>query len=135
MSPYGSFPLLKHAEMDKQVKEMLQLIKEDGDSLATKKARMYYQRSPVLITHVENFYRMYCALAERYGNVVGELHKNIPTRLQSTGYLTGSECGSELQKSPSPSPEPLQRTWTREQSPRTVPASTFFLAAKTSSAS
>jgi hypothetical protein len=97
------------------VKEMLQLIEEDGDSFA-KKAQMYYQRRPMLITHVENFYRMYRALAARYDNVTGELHKNIPTRLQSTGSLTGSGCGSELQKSPSPSPEPLQRSWTREQS-------------------
>jgi len=104
------------------VKEMLQLIEEDGDSFA-KKAQMYYQRRPMLITHVENFYRMYRALAERYDNVTGELRKNIPTRLQST---TSSEYGSELQRSPSPSPEPLQRSWTREQSPRAA-GFDFFL--------
>ncbi|XP_062193632.1 protein NETWORKED 4B-like [Phragmites australis] len=115
-------------EMDKQVKEMLQLIEEDGDSFA-KKAQMYYQRRPMLIIHVENFYRMYRALAERYDNVTGELRKNIPTRLQSTGSLTGSECGSELQRSPSPSPEPLQRSWTREQSPRAA-GFDFFLSNK-----
>uniref|UniRef100_A0A0A9G622 NAB domain-containing protein n=1 Tax=Arundo donax TaxID=35708 RepID=A0A0A9G622_ARUDO len=115
-------------EMDKQVKEMLQLIEEDGDSFA-KKAQMYYQRRPMLITHVENFYRMYRALAERYDNITGELRKNIPTRLQTTGSLTGSECGSELQRSPSPSPEPLQRSWTREQSPRAA-GFDFFLSSK-----
>jgi hypothetical protein len=115
-------------EMDKQVKEMLQLIEEDGDSFA-KKAQMYYQRRPMLITHVENFYRMYRALAERYDNVTGELRKNIPTRLQSTGSLASSECGSELQRSPSPSPEPLQRSWTREQSPRAA-GFDFFLSNK-----
>ena len=125
---YQSFPELKHAEMDKQVKEMLQLIEEDGDSFA-KKAQMYYQRRPMLITHVENFYRMYRALAERYDNVTGELRKNIPTRLQSTGSLASSECGSELQRSPSPSPEPLQRSWTREQSPRAA-GFDFFLSNK-----
>jgi DNA repair exonuclease SbcCD ATPase subunit len=111
--------------MDKQVKEMLQLIEEDGDSFA-KKAQMYYQRRPMLITHVENFYRMYRALAERYDNVTGELRNNIPTRLQSMGSLTGSECGSELQRSPSPSPEPLQRSWTREQSPRAAGFNVFL---------
>jgi DNA repair exonuclease SbcCD ATPase subunit len=111
--------------MDKQVKEMLQLIEEDGDSFA-KKAQMYYQRRPMLITHVENFYRMYRALAERYDNVTGELRKNIPTRLQSAGSLTGSECGSEQQRSPSPSPEPLQRSWTREQSPRAAGFDVFL---------
>jgi hypothetical protein len=119
---YKFFPELEHVEMDKQVKEMLQLIEEDGDSFA-KKAQMYYQRRPMLITHVENFYRMYRALAERYDNVTGELRKNIPTRLQST---TSSEYGSELQRSPSPSPEPLQRSWTREQSPRAA-GFDFFL--------
>ncbi|KAF8662989.1 hypothetical protein HU200_055575 [Digitaria exilis] len=125
---YRSFPELKHAEMDKQVKEMLQLIEEDGDSFA-KKAQMYYQRRPMLITHVENFYRMYRALAERYDNVTGELRKNIPTKLQLTGSLTNSECGSELQRSPSPSPEPLQRSWTRAQSPRAA-GFDFFLSNK-----
>jgi myosin heavy subunit len=114
--------------MDKQVKEMLQLIEEDGDSFA-KKAQMYYQRRPMLVTHVENFYRMYRALAERYDNVTGELRKNIPTRLQSTGSLASSECGSEFQRSPSPSPEPLQRSWTREQSPRAA-GFDFFLSNK-----
>jgi len=123
ISPKNSKWLAENLEeMDKQVKEMLQLIEEDGDSFA-KKAQMYYQRRPMLITHVENFYRMYRALAERYDNVTGELRKNIPTRLQST---TSSEYGSELQRSPSPSPEPLQRSWTREQSPRAA-GFDFFL--------
>jgi len=129
ISPKNSKWLAENLEeMDKQVKEMLQLIEEDGDSFA-KKAQMYYQRRPMLITHVENFYRMYRALAERYDNVTGELRKNIPTRLQSTGSLASSECGSELQRSPSPSPEPLQRSWTREQSPRAA-GFDFFLSNK-----
>ncbi|CAL4958457.1 unnamed protein product [Urochloa decumbens] len=129
ISPKNSKWLAENLEeMDKQVKEMLQLIEEDGDSFA-KKAQMYYQRRPMLVTHVENFYRMYRALAERYDNVTGELRKNIPTRLQTTGSLTGSECGSELQRSPSPSPEPLQRSWTREQSPRAA-GFDFFLSNK-----
>lgn len=128
ISPKNSKWLAENLEeMDKQVKEMLQLIEEDGDSFA-KKAQMYYQRRPMLITHVENFYRMYRALAERYDNVTGELRKNIPSRLQSQGSLTGSECGSELQRSPSPSPEP-QKSWTREQSPRAA-GFDFFLSNK-----
>lgn len=131
ISPKNSKWLAENLEeMDKQVKEMLQLIEEDGDSFA-KKAQMYYQRRPMLITHVENFYRMYRALAERYDNVTGELRKNIPTRLQSAGSIASSECGSELQRSPSPSPEPLQRSWTREQSPRAA-GFDFFLSNKNS---
>jgi hypothetical protein len=115
--------------MDKQVKEMVQLIEEDGDSFA-KKAQMYYQRRPMLVTHVENFYRMYRALAERYDNVTGELRKNIPSRMQSQGSLTGSECGSERLRSPSPSPSPeQQKSWRREQSPRAA-GFDFFLSSK-----
>ncbi|EAY72688.1 hypothetical protein EE612_000464 [Oryza sativa] len=123
ISPKNSKWLAENLEeMDKQVKEMLQLIEEDGDSFA-KKAQMYYQRRPMLITHVENFYRMYRALAERYDNVTGELRKNIPTRLQYQGSLAGSD--SELQRSPSPSPEP-QKSWTREQSPRAAGFDVFL---------
>ncbi|KAM0889146.1 hypothetical protein ACQ4PT_027883 [Festuca glaucescens] len=130
ISPKNSKWLAENLEeMDKQVKEMVQLIEEDGDSFA-KKAQMYYQRRPVLVTHVENFYRMYRALAERYDNVTGELRKNIPSRMQSQGSLTGSECGSERLRSPSPSPSPeLQRSWTREQSPRAA-GFDFFLSSK-----
>lgn len=130
ISPKNSKWLAENLEeMDKQVKEMVQLIEEDGDSFA-KKAQMYYQRRPMLITHVENFYRMYRALAERYDNVTGELRKNIPSRMQSQGSLTSSECGSERLRSPSPSPSPeLQRSWTREQSPRAA-GFEFFLSSK-----
>lgn len=93
-------------EMDKQVKEMLKLIEEEGDSFA-KKADMYYQRRPELVSHVENFYRMYRALAERYDNVTGELRRNLPSELQSQGSINGSDFGSD-----SPSPE---RTPERKQ--------------------
>ncbi|KAG8045808.1 hypothetical protein GUJ93_ZPchr0008g11736 [Zizania palustris] len=128
ISPKNSKWLAENLEeMDKQVKEMLQLIEEDGDSFA-KKAQMYYQRRPVLITLVENFYRMYRALAERYDAVTGELRKNIPTKLHYQGSLTGSDCGSELQRSPpSPSPEEPQKSWwAREQSPRAAGFDVFL---------
>lgn len=72
---------------------MLKLIEEDGDSFA-KKAQMYYQKRPELIAHVEEFYRMYRSLAERYDHVTGELRKNIPSDLQSQGSGI-SDVGSE----------------------------------------
>lgn len=80
-------------EMDQHVKRMLKLIEEDGDSFA-KKAEMYYQKRPELISLVEELYRMYRSLAERYDNVTGELRKNIPLDLQSQGSGI-SEAGSE----------------------------------------
>lgn len=82
------------AEMDKSVKRMLKLIEEDGDSFA-KKAEMYYQKRPELISHVEEFYRMYRSLAERYDHVTGELRKNLPSDLHSQSS-TISDNGSDL---------------------------------------
>ncbi|CAH8366154.1 unnamed protein product [Eruca vesicaria subsp. sativa] len=51
--------------MDKSVKKMVKLIEEDADSLS-KKAEMYYQKRPELISLVDEFHRMYRSLAERY---------------------------------------------------------------------
>ncbi|CAA7406177.1 unnamed protein product [Spirodela intermedia] len=93
-------------EMDRHVKEMLKLIEEEGDSFA-KKAEMFYQRRPELVSHVEDLYRMYRALAERYDHLTGELRKNIPSRLQSLGSAGSSDTGSEP---PSPSRSPLEET-------------------------
>jgi len=67
--------------MDKHVKTMLKLIEEDADSFA-KKAEMYYKKRPELVNQVEEFYRMYRSLAERYDHLTGELRKNIPTDLK-----------------------------------------------------
>lgn len=66
------------------MKQMLKLIENDGDSFA-KKAEMYYQKRPELIACVEELYRMYRALAERYDHVTGELRKSMPSDLQSQG--------------------------------------------------
>ncbi|CAO2204509.1 unnamed protein product [Urochloa humidicola] len=117
ISPKNSKWLAENLEeMDRQVKEMLKLIEDDGDSFA-KKADMYYQRRPLLVTHVENFYRMYRALAERYDNVTGELRKNLPSSLQSQGSGI-SETDSETQ-STSPSPEPIMEQKTPKQKHKT----------------
>ncbi|KAK9167892.1 hypothetical protein Syun_000032 [Stephania yunnanensis] len=81
-------------EMDRSVKRMLKLIEEEGDSFA-KKAEMYYQRRPELISHVEEFYRMYRSLAERYDNLTGELRKNMASDLESQGSGV-SDSNSEI---------------------------------------
>ncbi|KVI03709.1 protein NETWORKED 4A isoform X2 [Cynara cardunculus var. scolymus] len=94
ISPKNSKWLAENLEeMDQSVKRMLKLIEEEGDSFA-KKAEMYYQKRPELVSHVEEFYRMYRSLAERYDNVTGELRKNIPSDLQSQGSGI-SDVGSE----------------------------------------
>ncbi|XP_074587818.1 protein NETWORKED 4B-like [Curcuma longa] len=97
-------------KMDGSVKQMLKLIEEEGESFA-KKAEMYYERRPELISYVEDFYRMYRALAERYDQVTGDLRKNmnIQSDLQSQGSGSGrsdtSRKGSEGSDSSSSEPD------------------------------
>ncbi|XP_071688587.1 protein NETWORKED 4A [Rutidosis leptorrhynchoides] len=98
-------------EMDQSVKRMLKLIENDGDSFA-KKAEMYYQKRPELLSHVEEFYRMYRSLAERYDNVTGELRRNIPSDLQSQGSGI-SDVGSEPPSITAPLSNPRPRSSAR----------------------
>lgn len=88
-------------EMDHGVKRMLELLQEDGDSFA-KKAEMYYKRRPDLISHVEEFYRKYKSLAERYDHLTGELRKSIPSDLQSQGSGISDISSEPLSSFPSP---------------------------------
>ncbi|KAF8083792.1 hypothetical protein N665_0751s0008 [Sinapis alba] len=67
-------------EMDRSVKKMVKMVEEDADSLA-KKAEMYYQKRPELISLVDEFHRMYRSLAERYddlssSDLTSELNNN-----------------------------------------------------------
>ncbi|CAI9781190.1 unnamed protein product [Fraxinus pennsylvanica] len=57
-------------DMDSKVKTMIKLIEEDADSFA-RRAEMYYKKRPELMKHVEEFYRAYRALAERYDHATG----------------------------------------------------------------
>ncbi|TKY52652.1 NETWORKED 1D [Spatholobus suberectus] len=57
-------------DMDAKVKQMIKLIEEDADSFA-RRAEMYYKKRPELMKLVEEFYRAYRALAERYDHATG----------------------------------------------------------------
>ncbi|CAH2069544.1 unnamed protein product [Thlaspi arvense] len=87
--------------MDRSVKRMVKLIEEDADSFA-KKAEMYYQKRPELISLVDEFHRMYRSLAERYENITGELRKSSPLELQSQGSgfsdISSSDLTTELNR-------------------------------------
>ncbi|KAL6008066.1 hypothetical protein ACLOJK_033572 [Asimina triloba] len=60
--------------MDSKVKTMIKLIEEDADSFA-RRAEMYYKKRPELMKLVEEFYRAYRALAERYDHATVELRQ------------------------------------------------------------
>ncbi|URE49316.1 hypothetical protein MUK42_14008 [Musa troglodytarum] len=61
-------------EMEETVKEMLKLIEPDADSFA-KRAELYFKRRPELISYVEDAFKAYRSLADRYDHISGELHK------------------------------------------------------------
>ncbi|XP_059625903.1 protein NETWORKED 1D-like [Cornus florida] len=61
-------------DMDAKVKAMIKLIEEDADSFA-RRAEMYYKKRPELMKMVEEFYRAYRALAERYDHATGVLRQ------------------------------------------------------------
>ncbi|EEF37579.1 ATP binding protein, putative [Ricinus communis] len=60
--------------MDVKVKHMIKLIEEDADSFA-RRAEMYYKKRPELMKLVEEFYRAYRALAERYDHATGVIRQ------------------------------------------------------------
>ncbi|XP_058200535.1 protein NETWORKED 4A-like isoform X3 [Rhododendron vialii] len=122
ISPKNSKWLAENLEdMDQSIKRMLKLIEEDGESFA-KKAEMYYRKRPELVSQVEEFYRMYRSLAERYDHLTGELRRSIPSDLQSQGSGI-SDSGSEP---PSSGPSPEQRISRRKSGPRAA-GFEFFL--------
>ncbi|XP_074573115.1 protein NETWORKED 1A-like [Curcuma longa] len=62
------------ADMDNKIKAMIRLIEEDADSFA-QRAEMYYKKRPELLKLLEEFYRAYRALAERYDHATGALRQ------------------------------------------------------------
>ncbi|KAK8938338.1 hypothetical protein KSP40_PGU007656 [Platanthera guangdongensis] len=56
-----------------KVREIIKLIEEDADSFA-RRAEIYYNKYPKLMKLVEELYRAYRALAERYDHANGALH-------------------------------------------------------------
>lgn len=121
-------------KMDLSVKEMLKLIEGEGDSFA-KKAEMYYEKRPSLISYVEEFYRMYRALAERYDQVTGDLRKNVESEIKSQISGNGSDLVSDP-PSPSSGNSAELTPDSKLQQPKTNPKAAgydFFLASGGSS--
>lgn len=69
MSSYRlMFLLFREAELDQRTLAILELLEEDADSFA-KRAEMYYERRPQLISMIEEFYRSHRSLIERYDRI------------------------------------------------------------------
>ncbi|OIV94990.1 hypothetical protein TanjilG_22187 [Lupinus angustifolius] len=76
------------SDMVANVKAMIELIEEDADSFA-RRAEMYYKKRPELIKLVEELYRAYRALAERYDHATVELrhaHKTMAKAFPSHAH-------------------------------------------------
>ncbi|KZV22529.1 centromere-associated protein E-like [Dorcoceras hygrometricum] len=77
-------------DMDAKVKAMIKLIEEDADSFA-RRAEMYYKKRPELMKLVEEFYRAYRALAERYDHATGVIrhaHRRMAEAFPNQASLT-----------------------------------------------
>lgn len=82
MSNHGMTKRFLIQEMDRSIKQMLKLVEEEGDSFA-KKAEIYCQKRPRLVSQVKDFYRMFRSLAERYNEAKAELRRSRPPDLRS----------------------------------------------------
>ncbi|KAL9268908.1 NETWORKED 1D-like protein [Drosera capensis] len=71
-SYFGIFCL--SPDMDTKIRLMIKIIEVDEDSFA-RRAEMYYKKRPELMKLVEEFYRAYRALAERYDNATGVIRQ------------------------------------------------------------
>ncbi|XP_016452869.1 uncharacterized protein LOC107777373 [Nicotiana tabacum] len=59
-------------DMEEKVEYVLKIIDEDGESFASR-AEMYYRRRPELLNFIEDFFRSYRALAERFDHLSKDL--------------------------------------------------------------
>ncbi|XP_014492744.1 protein NETWORKED 2D isoform X1 [Vigna radiata var. radiata] len=74
-------------DMEEKVHAVLKLLEEEGDSFA-KRAEMYYKRRPELISFVEESFRAYRSLADRYDH--------ISTELQNANNTIASVCPDQV---------------------------------------
>ncbi|KAH9602947.1 hypothetical protein KSS87_007026 [Heliosperma pusillum] len=98
-------------DMDSKVKAMIKLIEEDADSFA-RRAEMYYKKRPELMKLVEEFYRAYRALAERYNHATGELRQAHRTMAQAfpdqVPFALADDVPSGSESDNSETPHPIR---------------------------
>lgn len=101
--------------MEEKVQSMMKLIDVDADSFG-KKAELYFKRRPELMSYVDEIYKAYKALADRYDRISGELHKAnhtlasaFPDQIQFDMEDDYDEDGSSLKAITSIDPSKLRR--------------------------
>lgn len=87
--------------MEEKVQTVLKLLEEEGDSFA-KRAEMYYKRRPELISFVEESFRAYRSLADRYDH--------LSTELQNANNTIASVCPDRVPYMDEDDDEALPRT-------------------------
>ncbi|KAK6929921.1 Protein Networked (NET), actin-binding (NAB) domain [Dillenia turbinata] len=95
------------SDMDAKVKAMIKLIEEDAETFA-RRAEMYYKKRPELMKLVEEFYRAYRALAERYDHATGELrqaHRTIAQALSKEAPISFADVMSLGSSTPEGDPD------------------------------
>ncbi|KAK1426666.1 hypothetical protein QVD17_15343 [Tagetes erecta] len=86
-------------DVDIKVKAMIKLIEEDADSFA-RRAEMYYKKRPELMKLVEELYRAYRALAERYDQATGALRQAHKTMSEAFPNQVPAGCDESTPNSP-----------------------------------
>ncbi|XP_041018033.1 protein NETWORKED 2A-like [Juglans microcarpa x Juglans regia] len=95
-------------DLEEKVKETLKIIDNDGDSFA-QRAEMYYRRRPELINFVEEAFRAYRALAERYDHLSKELqsaNRTIATVFPERAQYAMDDDEENFPGTSSPSDDP-----------------------------
>ncbi|KAJ8424415.1 hypothetical protein Cgig2_033646 [Carnegiea gigantea] len=97
-------------DMEEKVKSMLKIIDQEGDSFA-KRAEMYYKKRPELVNFVEESYKAYRSLAERFDHISKDLqsaNRTIATVFPEQVQLDlESDDEDSLMGSTAPSPDRL----------------------------
>ncbi|XP_019052074.1 PREDICTED: protein NETWORKED 2D-like [Nelumbo nucifera] len=108
-------------DMEEKVKGVLKLLEEQGDSFA-KRAEMYYRKRPELINFVEEFFREYRALADRYDHICGELQNANNTLAtvfpEQVQYEMEEDEDSASVKTSKPTKFPMNTQKERDQDPK-----------------
>ncbi|KAI3742618.1 hypothetical protein L1987_60307 [Smallanthus sonchifolius] len=98
-------------DVDIKVKAMIKLIEEEADSFA-RRAEMYYKKRPELMKLVEELYRAYRALAERYDHATGALRQAHKTMSEAFPNQVPAGCDDSTPNSPYDSDPQTPRTIT-----------------------